>query len=183
MTYNFTDRVRKVVRFAREEALRSGNEEVRPEHLLAGVLEEGQGIASAVLTNLNVDLDELEQRIGVGGRTAETDISQDLPYAARSKQVLEMALAEANGLKHSYIGTEHLLLGILRVEKTTACEALNKLGVTADAARAELQRLLGDSPGPPGYLRWALGPDRLTFVVALIALAIAIVALVVALRS
>ncbi len=143
--YNFTDRVRKVLQMAREEAARLHHEYVGTEHILLGLIREGEGVAAAVLTNLNVDLEEIQQKIEetVKKGKAGTVPGPDLPYTSRAKKVLELAMAEARELNHSYVGTEHLLLGLLREEKGIAAQVLNDAGITLEQSRAETLRLLG----------------------------------------
>jgi ATP-dependent Clp protease ATP-binding subunit ClpC len=143
--YNFTDRVRKVLQMAREEAARLHHEYVGTEHILLGLIREGEGVAAAVLTNLNVDLDEIQQRIEetVKKGKAPAPEGPDLPYTSRAKKVLELAMSEARELNHSYVGTEHLLLGLLREEKGIAAQVLGDSGVSLEQARAETLRLLG----------------------------------------
>src|ERR687891_156689 len=117
--YNFTERVRKVLAMAREEAARLRHEYVGTEHILLGLIREGEGVAAAVLQNLSVDLDEIQQKIEdtvKKGKAAQAT-GPDLPYTSRAKKVLELAMSEARELGHSYVGTEHLLLGLLREEK------------------------------------------------------------------
>ncbi|HEX6602953.1 MAG TPA: Clp protease N-terminal domain-containing protein, partial [Solirubrobacterales bacterium] len=143
--YNFTERVRKVLAMAREEAARLHHEYVGTEHILLGLIREGEGVAAAVLQNLSVDLDEIQQKIEETvkkGKAAQTT-GPDLPYTSRAKKVLELAMSEARELNHSYVGTEHLLLGLLREEKGIAAQVLTDAGVNLDAARAETLRLLG----------------------------------------
>jgi len=143
--YNFTERVRKVLAMAREEAARLHHEYVGTEHILLGLIREGEGVAAAVLQNLNVDLDEIQQKIEETvkkGKAAQAT-GPDLPYTSRAKKVLELAMGEARELNHSYVGTEHLLLGLLREEKGIAAQVLTDAGVHLEAARAETLRLLG----------------------------------------
>src|SRR5213596_3558468 len=143
--YNFTDRVRKVLQMAREEAARLHHEYVGTEHILLGLIREGEGVAAAVLTNLNVDLEEIQQKIEetVKKGKAAAAAGPDLPYTSRAKKVLELAMSEARELNHSYVGTEHLLLGLLREEKGIAAQVLTDAGVNLEAARAETLRILG----------------------------------------
>jgi ATP-dependent Clp protease ATP-binding subunit ClpC len=143
--YNFTDRVRKVLQMAREEAARLHHEYVGTEHILLGLIREGEGVAAAVLTNLSVELDEIQQKIEetVKKGKAAAAAGPDLPYTSRAKKVLELAMTEARELNHSYVGTEHLLLGLLREEKGIAAQVLNDAGVTLEQSRAETLRLLG----------------------------------------
>src|SRR5678816_407345 len=129
--YNFTERVRKVLAMAREEAARLHHEYVGTEHILLGLIREGEGVAATVLQNLSVELDDIQQKIeetvkkGKAGQTT----GPDLPYTSRAKKVLELAMSEARELNHSYVGTEHLLLGLLREEKGIAAQVLTDAGV------------------------------------------------------
>ncbi len=155
MNYNFTDRVRKVLAMAREEAIRLQHDYVGTEHILLGLIREGEGVAAAVLSNLVEDL-ELEQlHDRVEGRISEGQAAAtvgELPYTSRAKKVLEYAMAEARELNHSYVGTEHLLLGLIREENGLAAKVLDDLGVGLEEARSETLKLLGTempSSGPP----------------------------------
>src|SRR5574338_1555133 len=148
--YNFTERVRKVLQMAREEAARLHHEYVGTEHILLGLIREGEGVAAAVLQNLNVDLEEIQQKIEetVKKGKAAAATGPDLPYTSRAKKVLELAMTEARELNHSYVGTEHLLLGLLREEKGIAAQVLTDAGVSLEASRAETLRLLGSDLPP-----------------------------------
>src|SRR5436309_4340973 len=143
--YNFTDRVRKVLQLAREEAARLHHEYVGTEHILLALIREGEGVAAAVLTNLNVDLEEITTRIKetVKQGKAAARAGPDLPYTSRAKKVLEFAMSEARELHHAYVGTEHLLLGVLREEKGIGAQVLRDAGVTLEAARSEVLRVRG----------------------------------------
>ena len=150
--YNFTERVRKVLAMAREEAARLHHEYVGTEHILLGLIREGEGVAAAVLQNLSVDLEDIQQKIEETvkkGKAAQAT-GPDLPYTSRAKKVLELAMGEARELNHSYVGTEHLLLGLLREEKGIAAQVLTDVGVNLEAARAETLRLLGTEMPPTG---------------------------------
>jgi ATP-dependent Clp protease ATP-binding subunit ClpC len=159
MNYNFTDRVRKVLAMAREEAVRLQHDYVGTEHILLGLIREGEGVAAAVLMNVNVDLDQIQERTEEQVRKGKAGATMgELPYTSRAKKVLEFAVAEARDLNHSYVGTEHLLLGLLREEKGVAAQVLESLGVTLEQAREQTLKLLGTdmpSPGP----RAAAGPS------------------------
>jgi ATP-dependent Clp protease ATP-binding subunit ClpC len=149
MNYNFTDRVRKVLAMAREEAIRLQHDYVGTEHILLGLIREGEGVAAAVLMNLNVDLEQIHERIEESVKKGKATIALgELPYTSRAKKVLEYAMAEARELNHSYVGTEHLLLGLLREEKGIAAQVLNSLGLTLDEARGETLKLLGSDVNP-----------------------------------
>lgn len=148
MNYNFTDRVRKVLAMAREEAIRLQHDYVGTEHILLGLIREGEGVAAAVLTNLEVNLIQVQAKVEESVRRGKATIALgELPYTSRAKKVLEFAMAEARELNHSYVGTEHLLLGLLREEKGIAAEVLGQLGVALEDARGETLKLLGSEPG------------------------------------
>ena len=147
MGYNFTDRVRRSLQLAREEADRLRHGEVRPEHILLGILDDDNGVGVHALVNLGADLGAL--RKGIVGRmppgTSEAS-GPDLPYTRRGKQVLEDAMREARDLGHNYVGTEHLLLGTAADEQGACAVELAAQDVTLELLRAEIVRLLG-SPG------------------------------------
>ena len=149
MNYNFTDRVRTVLSMAREEAIRLQHDYVGTEHILLGLIKEGDGVAAAVLTKLNVDLEQIHDRVEESVRKGKATIALgELPYTSRAKKVLEFAMAEARELNHSYVGTEHLLLGLLREEKGIAAQVLNALGVSLEETRAETLKVLGSDVSP-----------------------------------
>ncbi|UCC72728.1 MAG: ATP-dependent Clp protease ATP-binding subunit [Gemmatimonadota bacterium] len=162
MNYNFTDRVRKVLAMAREEAVRLQHDYVGTEHILLGLTREGEGVAAAVLMNLNVDLDQVQERTEEQVRKGKAGAaSGELPYTSRAKKVLEFAVAEARDLNHSYVGTEHLLLGLLREEKGVAAQVLESLGVTLEQAREQTLKLLGtDVPSSGPGAGSAAGPKE-----------------------
>ena len=144
MNYNFTERVRKVLSMARQEAIRLQHDYVGTEHILLGLIREGEGVAAHVLGNLSADLDRIHERVEESVRKGKATIALgELPYTSPAKKVLEFAMSEAHELNHSYVGTEHLLLGLLRESKGIAAQVLNSLGVTIDEARAETQKVLG----------------------------------------
>jgi hypothetical protein len=152
--YNFTERTRKCLALAREEAARLRHESIGPEHILLGLVAEGEGVAATVLQNLGVELDELvsgvEQSVKPG--KSETTIGPDLPYTSRGKKVLEFAMFHARNMHHSYVGTEHLLLGLIAEKTGLAARMLVERGVTLDKATAETLRILGDDlPRDGGY--------------------------------
>src|SRR5437867_7361037 len=164
--YNFTDRVRRVLHLAREEAARLHHEYVGTEHILLGLIREGEGVAATVLTNLNVDLEEISRRIEetVKKGTAAGSAGPDLPYTSRAKKILEFAMSEARELNHRYVGTEHLLLGVLREEKGIGAQVLTDAGINLEEARGEVLRLLAtEMPAsdatPPATPRVPYTPD------------------------
>ncbi len=161
MNYNFTDRVRKVLAMAREEAIRLQHDYVGTEHILLGLIREGEGVAAAVLTNLSIDLEQIHEQVEESVKKGKATIALgELPYTSRAKKVLEFAMAEARELNHSYVGTEHLLLGLLREEKGIAAQVLNTLGIGLEDARTETLKVLGSdvSPSEPAGIG-ASGPS------------------------
>ncbi len=145
MLEKFTDRARKVINLARQEAERLGHEFIGTEHILLGLVKEGSGVAANVLENLGVDMEkirlEVEKYISSPGETISA--SSSLPFTPKAKKVLELAMEEARNLEHNYIGTEHLLLGVLREHDGMAAQVLLNLGVKLEDVRAELMELLG----------------------------------------
>jgi ATP-dependent Clp protease ATP-binding subunit ClpA len=108
----FTERVRKVIYLAREEAARLQHDYIGTEHLLLGVIREGEGIAATVLNNLGLDLDRIRQEVeNMVSASGGTMTIGEIPFTPRAKRVLELAVEEARSLGHNYVGTEHLLLG------------------------------------------------------------------------
>lgn len=143
--YNFTERVRKVLAMAREESANLRHEYVGTEHILLGLIDEGEGVAATVLQNLHVDLDDLKYRIETTVKRGQpgTRTGPDLPYTSRAKKVLELSMKHARDLQHSYVGTEHLLLGLIAEQKGIAAQVLTDQGVTLETASAETLRILG----------------------------------------
>jgi ATP-dependent Clp protease ATP-binding subunit ClpA len=158
MYEHFTDRSRTVLQFANEEAQRFGHEYVGTEDLLLGLIEEGSGVAANVLKNLQVDLRNVRREVeGIDsrGRGSERPASgQKLPMTPPMKKVIEYAIEEARTLRHNYVGTEHLLLGVMRDRECVAAVVLMTFGLTLEAVRAEVLNLLGfptpepDEPPP-----------------------------------
>ena len=165
--YNFTDRVRQVLRRAREVALDMHHEYVGTEHLAIAVALEPDGPATVVLETLGAQRDDIVARVrgAVTPGDPERRAGPDLPYTSRAKKVLELTMAEARLLQHDYVGTEHLLLGILAEQTGVGAEVFASVGVTLERARVEALALLGPT-GPsaaadplaahaaaPGYAR------------------------------
>jgi len=150
MFEKFTDRARKVITLARQEAERLGHEYIGTEHILLGLVKEGSGVAANVLENLEIDLEkirlEVEKYVGAARQETATQ-SSSLPFTPKAKKVLELAMEEARALEHNYIGTEHLLLGLLREQEGMAAQVLLNLGVKLEDVRAEVMELLGAEPG------------------------------------
>ncbi|KMQ52136.1 ATP-dependent chaperone protein ClpB [Chitinispirillum alkaliphilum] len=140
----FTDRVKKVMQIAREESVRLGNDYVGTEHLLLGLVKEGDGVAVAVMRTMGVDLDDLTTNIektitSTGGMMT---IGQMLPFTPRAKKVLEIAANEARSMSHKYIGTEHLLLALMKDTESAAANALASAGLEYERVKEEINRVL-----------------------------------------
>jgi excisionase family DNA binding protein len=143
----FTERARKVLSFSQKEAQRFNHNYIGTEHLLLGLVREGDGVAARVLMNLGVTLDkarsEVEFIIGRGDRV----ILGEIGLTPRAKKVIELAVDEAQRLGHHYIGTEHLLLGLIREGEGIAAGVLESLGVNLERARRETIRVLTERDG------------------------------------
>jgi ATP-dependent Clp protease ATP-binding subunit ClpA len=138
----FTERAKKVLTFAQEEAERAHHSYIGTEHLLLGLLREGEGLAAVALKNLGADLEKVRHTLeAVLGRNERIIIQQIIP-TSRVKKVIEIAFEEATGMGHNYVGTEHLLLGLLVEGEGIAAQVLNDLSVTTQKARDEIKRLL-----------------------------------------
>jgi len=144
----FTQRAQKVLLLAQEEAVRFAHNFVGTEHILLGLVREGEGIAAKVLLSLGVDLAkvraEIEKMIGKGKQESST---QNLNYTPRAKKVIELAIEEGRNLGHNYVGTEHLLLGLIREGEGIAAQVLANMGVDLGKARKSVLAHLGSSPG------------------------------------
>jgi ATP-dependent Clp protease ATP-binding subunit ClpC len=139
----FTERARRSIVLAQEEAQRLGNNYIGTEHLLLGIISEGESVAAKVLENLGVNLQkvrgEVEAIVGKGSQTTQ----QEMVFTPRAKRVIELAFEEARALAHNYIGTEHLLLGLVREGEGVAARVLSNLGVDPAKIRSEITKLLG----------------------------------------
>jgi len=148
----FTDRARKVIAFAKGEAQRIGHEYIGTEHVLLGIIKDGGGIAAAVLETLSVDLEKL--KVDIEDRVMEsqggTMIAGEIPFLPQAKKVFELAAEESQSLGHNYIGTEHLLLGLLKEGEGVAARVLLEMGVTYRKAKETTINILGTS-APPRY--------------------------------
>jgi len=154
MFERFTDRARQVVVLAQEEARNLHHNYIGTEHILLGLLHEGRGIAAQALTTLGIDQEAVRQRvIEIVGR-GDQNPAGHIPFTPRAKKVLQLALREALQFGHNYIGTEHILLGLLREGDGVAAQALTVMGAELDRVRREVTDLLGQQPGradlPPG---------------------------------
>jgi len=153
MSNRFTERAQRVILIAQEEAKRLNHDYVGTEHLLLGLSALGEGVAAQVLANLGIDLRrlraEVEKIVGTGDNIL---LLGEIPFTPQAKKVLEFAVEEAQNLGHNYVGTEHILLGLIRQEEGVAARVLENLGVSLETVREEVINLLGETQptyGPP----------------------------------
>jgi len=149
MFEKFTERARKVMSLARQEAQRLNSEFIGTEHILLGIIQEGGGVAAKVLKNLNVDLKRIRQEIEklITPSTSPTVTLGQLPFSPRAKRVIELAGEAASQLGHDVIGTEHLLLGLLKENEGIAAQVLTNLGLKLDEVRDMVLEVLGADVG------------------------------------
>src|SRR6188508_3083782 len=146
MYERFTDRARKVMQLANQEAQRFNHEYIGTEHILLGLVKEGSGVAANVLKNLDVDLRKIRlevEKIVQHGPGGDQVVMGRLPHTPRAKKVIEYSVEEARNLNHNYVGTEHLLLGLLREQEGVAAQVLMNLGLKLEDVREEVLNLLG----------------------------------------
>ncbi|WP_430510761.1 ATP-dependent protease ATP-binding subunit ClpC [Gottfriedia solisilvae] len=140
----FTERAQKVLALSQEEAIRIGHSNIGTEHILLGLVREGEGIAAKALLALGLSPEKVQQEvetlIGRGQGVAQT-----VHYTPRAKKVIELSMDEARKLGHSYVGTEHILLGLIREGEGVAARVLNNLGVSLNKARQQVLQLLGSN--------------------------------------
>src|SRR5690606_30065097 len=148
MFERFTDRARRVVVLAQEEARLLNHSYIGTEHILLGLIHEGEGVAAKALESLSISLEavrnQVEEIIGQGGSSP----SGHIPFTPRAKKVLELSLREALQLGHNYIGTEHILLGLIREGEGVAAQVLVKLGADLSRVRQQVIQLLSGYQGP-----------------------------------
>src|SRR5512134_600011 len=144
MFERFTDRARKVMALANQEAQRFNHEYIGTEHILLGLVKEGSGVGANVLKNLEVDLRKVRLEVEkLVKRGPDMVTMGKLPQTPRAKKVIEYAIEEARSLNHNYVGTEHLLLGLLREQDGVAAQVLMNLGLRLEDVREEVLNLLG----------------------------------------
>jgi ATP-dependent Clp protease ATP-binding subunit ClpC len=150
MFNRFTERARKVIILAKEEARRFNHDYIGTEHILLGLIREGEGVAATVLEKMGMDLQTIRlevEKVVQPGPT--TQILGDIPFTPRAKKALELAAEEARALGHNYIGTEHILLGLIREGESVASQVLLNLGLDLDRVRNEVLQVLGAAT--PGF--------------------------------
>uniref|UniRef100_A0A7C4QL93 ATP-dependent Clp protease ATP-binding subunit n=1 Tax=Schlesneria paludicola TaxID=360056 RepID=A0A7C4QL93_9PLAN len=144
MYERFTDRARKVMQLANQEAQRFNHEYIGTEHILLGLVKEGSGVAANVLKNLDVDLRKIRLEVEKIVQSGPDMVTMGkLPHTPRAKKVIEYAMEEARNLNHNYVGTEHLLLGLIREQEGVAAQVLMNLGLKLEDVREEVLNLLG----------------------------------------
>src|ERR1043165_7803451 len=140
----FTDRAKKVMNLARQEAQRFNHEYLGTEHILLGLVQEGSGVAANVLKNMSIELPKIRGEVEKIVKTGPSMVTMgQLPFTPRAKKVLELALEEASNLGHNYIGTEHILLGLIRERDGKAAKVLTNLSVKLETVREEVLDFLG----------------------------------------
>src|SRR6201989_2216901 len=144
MYERFTDRARKVMQLANQEAQRFNHEYIGTEHILLGLVKEGTGVDANVLKNLDIDLRKIRLEVEKIVQAGPDMVTMGkLPQTPRAKKVIEYAIEEARNLNHNYVGTEHLLLGLLREQEGVAAQVLMNLGLKLEDVREEVLNLLG----------------------------------------
>ncbi len=150
MFERFTDRARKVMALANQEAQRFNHEYIGTEHILLGLVKEGSGVGATVLKNLDVDIKKLRLEIEKLVKSGPDMVTMGkLPQTPRAKKVIEYAIEEARALNHNYVGTEHILLGLLRESEGIAAQVLMNLGLKLEEVRQEVLNLLGAGVDDP----------------------------------
>ncbi|MBQ2820354.1 MAG: ATP-dependent Clp protease ATP-binding subunit [Thermoguttaceae bacterium] len=145
MYERFTDRARKVLQLANQEAQRLNHEYIGTEHILLGLVKEGSGVAANVLKNMDVDLAKIRREVEkLVNQGTDMIAMGKLPQTPRAKKAIEYAVEEARNFSHTYVGTEHLLLGLLREEEGVAAQVLLNLGLSLDRVRDQILELMGN---------------------------------------
>ncbi len=143
----FTERAQQVLVLSQEEAKRLNHNFIGTEHLLLGLAREGSGIAARALQNMNVDLNRVRQEVEGITPKGEKVVQQGISYTPRAKRVVELAIEESQNLGHNYVGTEHLMLGLVREGEGIAAQVLSNMGLDLKRARKEVIQLLGGEEG------------------------------------
>jgi len=166
MFQRFTDRARRVVVLAQEEARRLDHNYIGTEHILLGLISEGEGVAARALESLGISLDAVRQQVEEIIGRGQQEPPGHIPFTPRAKKVLELSLHESKQLGHNYIGTEHILLGLIREGDGVAAQVLVKLGADLKRVRQQVIQLLHghttEEPGPEAEVRLGMVGQRLT---------------------
>jgi ATP-dependent Clp protease ATP-binding subunit ClpA len=163
----FTGRARRVLSLAQQEAQGFNHNYIGTEHLLLGLVREGEGVGAAVLVGMGVDAARVREAVGLVVGRGDQMVMGQIGLTPRAKRVIELSVEEARRLNHQYIGTEHLLLGLVHEGEGVAAGVLNSLGVSLDRTRAQVVHVLSQAPGyaastaptdvPPGSVEPSLG--------------------------
>lgn len=184
LSERFTARARKIYELANREAQRLNHEYIGTEHLLLGLVLEGTGVAANALVNLNLDLHRVRQEVEKVVQSGSPICSMgNLPQTPAAKRVIEWSMQEAQNLNHNYVGTEHILLGLLRQRECVAAQVLMNLGLRLEQARAEIRRLLQLPQQESGQEYGLQHPGPSWIVPSLVAALIAAAAIIVILVS
>jgi hypothetical protein len=167
MYERFTDRARKVIQLANQEAQRFGHDYIGTEHILLGLVKEGSGVAAHVLKNLDIDLRKIRLEVEkIIPRLGIVTIGK-LPQTPRAKKVIEYSIEEARNFDHNFVGTEHLLLGLIREEEGLGAQVLMNLGLKLEDVREEVLNILGHNRMPEEahcgrnlVRRWSRSPKK-----------------------
>ena len=148
MFERFTEHAREVMSLANQEAQQFGHEFIGTEHILWGLAKEVQGVAAAVLKHFNVDLKPLRKEVEIllEGRP-HVEATEKLAQTEHTKNVIRYAVEEARSLHHNYVGTEHLLLGLIKLGQGVAVNVLERMGLDLDTVRVEVEKQVGSSSG------------------------------------
>ena len=163
MDSNFSQRVQEVIRISREEAIRLGHDYIGTEHLLLGVLREGEGLAISIFKNLGVDLNALKKNIeDTVKHSGSTLTIGNIPLTKQAEKVLKITYLEAKLFKSDIIGTEHLMLSILREDDNLASQILHQFNVTYDSVKTELVNILTGQKSAAGSSQQSKTSERKT---------------------
>ena len=149
MFERFTDRARRVIVLAQEEARGLNHNYIGTEHLLLGLIHEGEGVAAKALESMDISLDAVRAQVVEIIGEGQAAPSGHIPFTPRAKKVLELSLREALQLGHNYIGTEHILLGLIHEGEGVAAKALESMGISLEAVRQEVEEIIGQGTEPP----------------------------------
>jgi ATP-dependent Clp protease ATP-binding subunit ClpA len=155
MFERFTDRARRVVVLAQDEARVLNHDYIGTEHILLGLIQEGEGVAAKALTNMKISLEAVRSKVVEAVGHGQQAPSGHIPFTPRAKKTLELSLRESLQLGHDYIGTEHILLGLLREGEGVAAQVLVEMGADLSRVRHQVVLLLEGHQGEP-----ASGPER-----------------------
>ncbi|MFZ5651283.1 MAG: ATP-dependent Clp protease ATP-binding subunit [Bacillota bacterium] len=150
MFNRFTERAQRVLLLAQEEAMRLGHPYVGTEHILLGLIREGQGVAAKVLATLGVEADSVRSMVEQSVGRGQGGLSGEITLTPRGKRVLELSVDEARRMGHNYVGTEHLLLGVIREGEGLAAQVMRGLGTDLGKVRQSVMQMLGETGSPGG---------------------------------